>query len=1347
MSGKDRKEDPSQVPQDAVHHCAICEKDVKLAGSNLNWKKHEDGKEHCDNVDKSRNGRARFGSRKITSFFTVSDRAKQSASVPGPSRIRPTDTKLGLLVSQNEAIDLFAVHGTTRNPRPQDVQACNDHGMLDRLRALAAMLPDSVPIGLENGELAAFATAPVYQSTDDYDSEWEFVDTTLNNLLGWGQTDDTVAEIITRGRTGIDGLLQWLETCLTWPGVTIALLEGKLERLCRALILCGAVDACRSAPSTEESVQIDVHSSIMPASPLPPPLSLQPPDSVTSVGQTHVLRPCQGYKLDLPDDESPYAAYPTLMHTRHNLPWDILFRKDGIFLISEDCHRTIPSRTSLSKLCLPCAALEEHHAVIGIERRARTGVHENTPWQYHSPGSMRILLQRKNCDIDALRFRVLSTQKSLIARGRTLDEHKRLVMAIASSDAHHRVHKIVAIAKRNGAGIHTIVSRLDQAIAQTYKVRSFDEAEYQRAFVILKLAGQRVADFMHRAFGTPSLSTIRRHLPSQPLRASPGMPTAAELDYNLSSYQLPASSNHAVVGLVIQVDETKLEKRLRWDPSTNMILGVCREHGARCSLEFTSLTEADVLSRLLSENEAHFATEVTVVAVAALSANHCEYSSWPFLLSGTCKSEDAATHRKLLQEALDAVDRKTFGSAAIPYCIASDGEARRGKALASMTLCSELSSSSALFPMLSPLPLFNRLVGREELTCDKDWAHVAVKQLRNTLVRRSGCSIDGCSFNRALLKRHLLDGGMSSRTADALLSPNDPQDVVLAFQLISAISHLPLVSEQSKPMYKETRRVLRLLGTIYNHILQAYTNVRSTLTEQLVHLSAIAHHVLALYLKDRGGFIPAILYLDLMLLIKNAYFCVAKTKRDNPDGSFWLILLGTDGLEKLFGIVRTMVGSDANADLLQMASRASGAAQVGLILREHPEWDNGPRHLHMRPLEDQGDDISSKVDHLNPSSWSGDVKVKHINLHTCWIIGRQQAEQELHDADISPPFDHLIHKALHATFPIDMLRPLGDGKLIYIGGFQQGDVEEEDFTSSECLPSSDCVDAAALQTSESIASCELLNDPDLEDLVSHEATLCTQPNSELHTEQEKPGAWIQIGDSSHPPKHKSSILRLLPSMSNLTAPESTNRLSRICGFTRYLNTAIVTDMCSASDELCLVIDDPALTLLDYDGMLFLAVIRILEIQQDNISMSTLPVSCLNEANIRVKFSVMSLSSTALPGQSAGSGLFDWEWNGRFEKRTNGPYIQDVEGSAVQVINPRVAPPSRQYGGSSTGHETYQFKTSELQAFGCELLGRNLVGWGKAPQSDSVTFPYRLASGVKDIATDAIGPFTVKPANG
>ncbi|KAF8988285.1 hypothetical protein BDQ17DRAFT_1435112 [Cyathus striatus] len=59
-----------------------------------------------------------------------------------------------------------------------------------------------------------------------------------------------------------------------------------------------------------------------------------------------------------------------------------------------------------------------------------------------------------------------------------------------------------------------------------------------------------------------------------------------------------------------------------------------------------------------------------------------------------------------------------------------------------------------------------------------------------------------------------------------------------------------------------------------------------SLSEQIEHLSTAAHLGLGLYKKDGKEFLPANLYTDIMLMIKNVVFCVAKAKVDNPERYF-----------------------------------------------------------------------------------------------------------------------------------------------------------------------------------------------------------------------------------------------------------------------------------------------------------------------------------------------------------------------------------------------------------------------------------------------------------------------------
>ncbi|KAJ7874304.1 hypothetical protein B0H14DRAFT_2191046, partial [Mycena olivaceomarginata] len=140
---------------------------------------------------------------------------------------------------------------------------------------------------------------------------------------------------------------------------------------------------------------------------------------------------------------------------------------------------------------------------------------------------------------------------------------------------------------------------------------------------------------------------------------------------------------------------------------------------------------------------------------------------------------------------------------------------------------------------------------------------------------------------------------------------------------------------------------------------------------------------------------PTQTFVNLMIIIKNAFFCVAKTKVDIPEDKFWLILLGTDRLEIFFGLLRSAIGPDSNVDLLQLANRGSGLCEVSVIMAEHPEWDRAPRRLKLPAVNEAGQIISSKFDHINPASWKGNVEVRYVETLTCWIRDRKLVEDFL----------------------------------------------------------------------------------------------------------------------------------------------------------------------------------------------------------------------------------------------------------------------------------------------------------------------------------------------------------------
>jgi hypothetical protein len=263
------------------------------------------------------------------------------------------------------------------------------------------------------------------------------------------------------------------------------------------------------------------------------------------------------------------------------------------------------------------------------------------------------------------------------------------------------------------------------------------------------------------------------------------------------------------------------------------------------------------------------------------------------------------------------------------------------------------------------------------------------------------------------------------------------------------------------------------------------------LDEQLIQLSAAAHLTLYLFSDDsaRTKFMPTQSYIDIMIMIKNVYFCVAKSKVDNPNGRFFIIQLGTDRLESFFGLVRTAVGPDNNVDMVQLGSRASGLTEVAVILADHPEWDRSPRRLQLPVIARDSGDITSKADHINPASWRGNVDVSTVNLQTCWILGHQKAVELVPEA--CEAFDLLSN-----TSGVDVLSPFGEVLVGVHDADDEYDCSELASTYCDVDPKSNNVlDGSA----EEIAPVDMpfTHEGDMEDAIADDVPQNTKITSEI----------------------------------------------------------------------------------------------------------------------------------------------------------------------------------------------------------------------------------------------------------
>lgn len=683
-----------------------------------------------------------------------------------------------------------------------------------------------------------------------------------------------------------------------------------------------------------------------------------------------------------------------------------------------------------------------------------------------------------------------------------------------------------------------------------------------------------------------------------------------------------------------------------------------------------------------------------------MSNNPRLYGSRPILVSGTCKREDAAQHAVLLGTALEAIIKQQELIGGWPLCIASDGESRRGAAFVKLTIQGELPPSAPFYALLNGLTLFNLHCGPESLnylTGDKDYKHI-FKRLRSAVLREVGILVNGTLITAALVRHHLASNRVSQQRINSLLNPEDKQDVMLALGLLKEIWELPKPNASDTPTFHRSRTALNILGRVFYHLVVPYIQVSLTLKEQMQHLSAAAHLVLFLYTrsKSKTAFIPTILFNDIMLMVKNAYFCVAKVKIKTPNGTFFIILLGTDRLEISFGILRTMVGNDSNVDVLQICSRLMGVTESAVILALHPEWDRAPRRLRLPALTEKGD-LHQKVDHINPASWVGDVRVSSVVLATAWALGRKMVDAELPHLSIDATL-----RAMQRECPdMDILRPYGSF-LFDVDESEDQDLGEESEIEAEV---ENPVPAEASSTEGTI---DALSGLDVEDMLGAEAA---KVSPSVNPYLEMPGGKIV---------HKAKVLTEL--FKYRRKRESTDRLKRIASLSKYepvSNDANLIDADSTFGE-SLLVNDPAAILVRCKGQgVFLAIVQVNQIKIDGRTAESIETSILAEDIVVIGCQILSLVPDAVFSGNGGAKSLDadWRWTLKYDASLK------IPGKFIQAINPIVTT-------VDCNAPTYLFRSDEMRALAAGLFDPlepsdvALVPEVKV----TPTFPYRESDG-------------------
>ena len=78
----------------------------------------------------------------------------------------------------------------------------------------------------------------------------------------------------------------------------------------------------------------------------------------------------------------------------------------------------------------------------------------------------------------------------------------------------------------------------------------------------------------------------------------------------------------------------------------------------------------------------------------------------------------------------------------------------------------------------------------------------------------------------------------------------------------------------------------QLLGEMTNLILSIFINTTINLADQLHNLAILSHFLLFIYRRNKTNFLSNTLYLDIQMIVQDAFVCAAKNQHKKSDDIF-----------------------------------------------------------------------------------------------------------------------------------------------------------------------------------------------------------------------------------------------------------------------------------------------------------------------------------------------------------------------------------------------------------------------------------------------------------------------------
>ncbi|KAF8056034.1 hypothetical protein FPV67DRAFT_1457452 [Lyophyllum atratum] len=615
-----------------------------------------------------------------------------------------------------------------------------------------------------------------------------------------------------------------------------------------------------------------------------------------------------------------------------------------------------------------------------------------TPWILIEMRETRVRLRAKSClkvlhdahhypsqglldkaakKIVRLQTQISNKDRKLATVTRKLNDYKRLVMMLSQQKI-AGASTILAIGLRHGDSPEALHKKLVQAVDGVYAPRSgWTDREYDIAFLAKALGGTRLLYVLQKAEAYPSYTTLKRKKSS----------------WSQTGRKPPLN---AIVGQTLMIDGVALEEACRYDHGQGHILGICREHAHTVAkLLVDDVHDIDNIANSLEQKACHHGKDGTVVALAPVTAAE-NYFPVPLVLSSSCKVEKGDELAKWLCKFIDTYHvhpdgEKIHGPI---RTLATDGESSFRSMRFTLGVKEALDQDSGLGRILYRLPGFNCYTGANSLLTTCDPKHI-VKRFATMIRSPKGTQIgsntilrDDFIYALTIMER------VTPNQAEVLLNPADKQNVPKAVRLLQTLLHesSSAMEAATVPVFAVRVQKIYFLATIFSYFLLPFVDVGMSLSEQITSLSAYSHLITAMFLKHRTAFMNGALFADSQAIVKNIIFTIARYQLADPDLLYYILFEGTDRLEGVFSHARTQDHA-RNFDILQLSHKLAIRAEINAIFERHPDLYRG--HIRRNLSGAQG------VDHVNPKSWLGNVRVGNVDIIAAYLAGRDRANQLL----------------------------------------------------------------------------------------------------------------------------------------------------------------------------------------------------------------------------------------------------------------------------------------------------------------------------------------------------------------